>query len=40
MDFVPPPNRDDFKDKKKYEFALQKWQKEFEKAKKFIIEDK
>jgi hypothetical protein len=40
MDFVPPPNRDDFKDEKEYEVALRKWQKEFEKAKKFIIEDK
>ena len=34
MDFVPPPNRDDFKDEKEYEVALRKWQK------KYIIEDK
>mgnify|MGYP001252094917 CR=1 FL=1 len=40
MDFVPPPNRDDFKDEKEYEVALQKWKKEFEKAKKLIIKDK
>jgi len=25
MDFVPPPNRDDFKDEKEYEVALRKW---------------
>ena len=37
MDFVPPPNRDDFKEEKEYEVALRKWQKEFEKAKKSTL---
>ena len=31
MDFIPPPNRDDFKDQKEYEDALKKWEKEFKK---------
>ena len=39
MDFLPPPNRDDFKYQKEYDVALRKWQKEFEKAKKVTIED-
>ena len=39
MDFAPP-NRDDYKDEKEYEVTVRKWQKEFKKAKKFIIEDK
>ena len=34
------PNREDLKDEKEYEVSLLKWQKEFEKEKKFIIEDK
>lgn len=31
MDFIPPPNRDDFKDQKEYEDALKEWEKEFKK---------
>ena len=33
MDFLPPPNRDDYKDIEEYKIAFCKWQKDFEKAK-------
>ena len=31
MDFIPPPNRDDFKDQKEYEAALKEGEKEIKK---------
>ena len=39
MDFIPPPNRENFENQEDYEFALKEWEKEFIKAKKRIIED-
>ena len=40
MDFIPPPNRDDFKDQKEYEAALKEWEKEFKKfSKKYFNDD-
>ena len=40
MDFIPPPNRDDFKDQKEYEDALKEWEKEFKKfSKKYLSDD-
>ncbi len=34
MDFIPPPNRDDFKDQKEYEAALKEWRKNLKVLKK------
>ena len=31
MDFIPLPNRDDFKDQKEYEAAVKEWEEEFKK---------
>ena len=39
MDFIPPPNRENFENQEDYETALKEWEKEFLKAKKYIIED-
>ena len=40
MDFIPPPNRDDFKDQKEYEVALKEWEIEFKKfSKKYLNDD-
>ena len=39
MDFIPPPNRENFESQEEYELALKEWEKEFIKAKKHIIED-
>ena len=39
MDFIPPPNKEDFENQEEYENALKEWKKEFLKSKKYIFED-